>query len=301
MQIVDSHLHFWNPGKIDYFWLNEGAGTLNRHVGLEELEAERQAAGVTCGVFVQASHDPREMDWVLTELNRFPWVSGVVAWLDLQTPDVEMQARQALNDVRFKGVRHLTHDIPDAAWLGREDVGAGLEVLEGLGLSLDLVLRPEQLALAVEVVGRHPGLTIILDHLGNPPLASGDLRGWTADLKALAALPNVCAKVSGLLTRLAPGQDHALLQEAVRTAFDTFGAHRLMYGGDWPVATRAAGYRETLDTLRSVLPAMTPDEEQAFWAGTAGRVYRLSQRAAQSSATQSAATQSQAGQLEVHA
>ena len=275
MERIDSHLHFWDPGRIDYFWLGVGLGALNRPVGLEELEAERQAVGITSGVFVQASHDPRELSWVLTELERFPWVSGVVGWLDLTAPDVGTQARQALNDARFKGVRHLTHDIPDAAWLGRADVGAGLDVLEELGLSLDLVLRPEQLALAAAVVGRHPGLNVVLDHLGNPPLSGGDLRGWSADLKALAVLPNVFAKVSGLLTGLAPGQDHAHLREAVHTAFDLFGAHRLMYGGDWPVATLAAGYRDTLNTLSSVLPPLTPDEEQAFWAGTARRVYRL--------------------------
>ena len=275
MERTDSHLHFWNPDRIDYFWLGDGVGALNRHVGLEELEADRLAAEVCQGVFVQASHDPRELNWVLTELERFPWVTGVVGWLDLTAPDFGAQALAAMQDARFRGVRHLTHDIPGRGWLGRDDVGAGLDVLKELGLSLDLVLRPEQLALAAGVVRRHPGLSVVLDHLGNPPLASGDLRGWRADLKALAALPNVSAKVSGLLTLLAPGQNHDLLREAVNTAFDLFGADRLMYGGDWPVATLAAGYGATLDTLTSVLPVLSPGEAQAFWSGTADRVYRL--------------------------
>ena len=273
--ITDAHLHFWNPQQIEYFWLGPELPTLNREIGLDELEAERLAAGVTRGVFVQASHDPRELGWVLGELDRFPWVSGVVGWLDLTAPDLEEQARTFRNDPRFKGVRHLTHDISDQGWLGRDDVGAGLETLAKLGLSLDLVLHPQQLALASEVVRQHPELNVILDHLGNPPLASGDLSEWSRDVSALAALPNVSAKVSGLLTRLAPGQDEALLKEAVEAAFDCFGPERLMFGGDWPVATQAASYGTTLDTLRRLLPHLNPAETRAFWSGTASTVYRL--------------------------
>ena len=277
-EIIDSHLHFWNPERVDYFWLGSAPPTLRRTVCLDELEPQRLACGVTRGVFVQASHDPRELDWVLRELERFPWVRGVVGWLDLSAPDLERRARAAQQDARFKGVRHLTHDVPDAHWLARSDVGAGLCVLENLGLSFDLVLRPEQLSLAAEVTRQHPGLNVVLDHLGNPPLKSGDLSAWAHDLTALAALPNVTAKVSGLLTGLAASRDHAPLREAVQLAFDLFGARRLMFGGDWPMATLAASYQDTLETLRALLPPLSPGEEQAFWAGTASRVYRLNSR-----------------------
>lgn len=274
-EITDAHLHFWSPARIDYFWLGPHFPVIDREIALDELEPQRLEAGVSQGVFVQASHDPRELDWVMGELDRFPWVCGVVGWLDLTAPDLEEQARTFRNDPRFKGVRHLTHDIPDQGWLGRDDVGAGLETLAKLGLSLDLVLHPQQLALASEVVRQHPELNVILDHLGNPPLASGDLSTWSRDVSALAAFPNVSAKVSGLLTRLAPGQDEALLKEAVEAGFDCFGPERLMFGGDWPVATQAASYRATLSTLARTLPPLSADETRAFWGGTARRVYRL--------------------------
>lgn len=273
--ITDAHLHFWSPARIDYFWLGPHFPLIDREIALDELEPQRLEAGVSQGVFVQASHDPRELNWVLGELDRFPWVGGVVGWLDLTAPDLNEQAKAFMRDPRFKGVRHLTHDIPDGRWLARDDVAAGLNTLSELKLSLDLVLRPEQLRLASEVVERHPGLNVILDHLGNPPLVSGDLSAWASDLSALAALPNVSAKVSGLLTRLAPGQDKALLKEAVETAFECFGPGRLMFGGDWPVATQVASYQETLSALARTLPPLNTAETQAFWGGTARRVYRL--------------------------
>jgi len=273
--ITDAHLHFWSPARIDYFWLGPHFPLIDREIALDELEPQRLEVGVSQGVFVQASHDPRELNWVLGELDRFPWVGGVVGWLDLTAPDLNEQAKAFMRDPRFKGVRHLTHDIPDGRWLDRDDVAAGLNTLSELKLSLDLVLRPEQLRLASEVVERHPGLNVILDHLGNPPLVSGDLSAWTSDVSALAVLPNVSAKVSGLLTRLAPGQDKALLKEAVETAFECFGPGRLMFGGDWPVATQVASYQETLSTLARTLPPLDTAETHAFWGGTARRVYRL--------------------------
>ena len=273
--IVDSHVHCWNPQVIEYFWLDGADESLRRVVTLDELEPQRLAAGVTHGVYVQASHDPREMAWALRILRAFPWVRGVVGWLDLTAPDGLDAAQEALLDDRLRGVRHLTHDIPQGDWLARADVGRALDALAGLGLSLDLVLRPEQLPLAAEVVADHPDLSVILDHLGNPPLADDDLYAWSHDLAALAALPNVTAKVSGLLTRLRPGQDRGSLRRAVAHAFDLFGPSRLMYGGDWPVSTLAADYATTLDALRATLPPLDSARAHAFWAGTADRVYRL--------------------------
>lgn len=273
--IVDSHVHFWNPEKVDYFWIEGADESLQRVVTLDELESPRRAAGVTHGVFVQASHDSRELPWVLAELSAFPWVCGVVGWLDLTNPNGIDAAHDALLDQRCKGVRHLTHDIPEGDWLARGDVNRSLAALPGLGLSLDVVLRPEQLALAAEVISEHPTLTVILDHLGNPPLADDDLRAWTSDVSTLAALPNVSAKVSGLLTRMRPGRESGPLRQAVATAFELFGPARLMYGGDWPIATLAADYQTTLDTLRSALPPLDSVQAQAFWAGTADRTYRL--------------------------
>ena len=45
-----------------------------------------------------------------------------------------------------------------------------------------------------------PEVRFVLDHLSKPPIARGELRPWADDLRALAALPNVAAKLSGLVT-----------------------------------------------------------------------------------------------------
>ena len=47
----------------------------------------------------------------------------------------------------------------------------------------------------------------MLDHVGNPPLVSGDLAAWREALARLAELPNVACKLSGLFTVAEPGAD----------------------------------------------------------------------------------------------
>ncbi|GMA15272.1 amidohydrolase family protein [Deinococcus metallilatus] len=262
--VIDTHIHFWHPEQLHYFWLADSE-PLCRPFLPEALDAERRAAGVVAGIYVQASHDPRENAWALDLARRVGWIRGVVGWLDLTAP-LEKPA-----DPLFKGVRHLTHAIPDRLWLRRADVGHALDRLAEWNLSVDLVVRAEQLPEAERAIREHPGTTFILDHLGNPPL-EGDLTRWQDDLSSVAALPNVAVKLSGLLTHFTAPVDETRLAEAVRHGLNVFGPERVMYGGDWPVSTLKTPYLTTLDTLAR---AAGPLADARLWWENACRYYRL--------------------------
>ncbi|HMD93282.1 MAG TPA: amidohydrolase family protein [Trebonia sp.] len=66
-------------------------------------------------------------------------------------------------------------------------------------------IRPHQLAAATYAAATVPGLTLVLDHAGKPPIASGELAPWRAAIQAFAAQPNTVCKLSGLVTEAAPG------------------------------------------------------------------------------------------------
>jgi len=81
MRIVDTHVHFWNPAALDYFWLKPSEPeALRRAFMPDELEPQRVEAGVTHGVYVQVGHDPRENDWILNATRPYPWIRGIVGW-----------------------------------------------------------------------------------------------------------------------------------------------------------------------------------------------------------------------------
>jgi len=150
-------------------------------------------------------------------------------------------------------------------------VQRGLTAVAEAGLAYDLVVLPHQLPACAKAAALLPRLTFVLDHLGKPPIASGALDPWATDLRALAALPNTVAKLSGLVTEAGPGWTPATLQPYVETALDLFGPDRLMFGSDWPVCELVAGYGDVIAALTDVLGG----RPAGIFGGTAVRVYGL--------------------------
>jgi L-fuconolactonase len=116
----------------------------------------------------------------------------------------------------------------------------------------------------------------VLDHLAKPPIAAGEWEPWAADLAALAELPNVTAKISGLITEARwDDWDAPRIGRYARHALDVFGPSRCAFGSDWPVCTLAAGYGDVLDLAEAVTRELSPSERADVLGGTARRVYRL--------------------------
>ena len=251
--IVDAHQHFWDPSAADYPWMTDEVAVLRRQFGPDDLEPLLRGHGVTATVVVQARHSLEETHELLAVAAATPFVAGVVGWLDL-TGDVERQLGEL--DGALVGVRHQVHDEPDAAWLLRDDVQRGLAAVGEAGLVYDLLVRTRELPAAVETVGRHPGTKFVLDHAGKRPREDED---WERNVRALAELPNVACKLSGLLTEQRPAETAAQVLE-------WFGPERCMFGSDWPVCLLAGEYGDSL--------ALLPHDEHVL-ARTAIRTYGL--------------------------
>ena len=56
---------------------------------------------------------------------------------------------------------------------------------------------------------------------------------------------------------------------------DIVGADRLLFGSDWPVCLLAASYDVVLATARTLIAALTSNEQAAILGATAIAVYRL--------------------------
>jgi predicted TIM-barrel fold metal-dependent hydrolase len=205
-------------------------------------------------------------------------VAAVVGWADL-TSDVPAQLerlRAGYGGNLLRGVRHLVQDEPDPQWLLREDVLMGLRSLANTDLPYDVLVRPPQLPAAVELSRRLPEVRLVLDHAGKPDLASGDLEGWSRDVRALAESEQVVCKVSGLITEA----DHqrwslADLRPAWDTVLEAFGPGRLLFGSDWPVCLLAASWERWAATIAELIAPLSPDEADAVLRSTATATYRL--------------------------
>ncbi|MEU3410731.1 amidohydrolase family protein [Streptomyces sp. NPDC006658] len=277
---VDAHHHVWDLTVRDQDWLHgPGLAPLRRDFLLTDLEPEARAAGIGATVLVQTVTVPEETPELLALAAGHDLVAGVVGWTDLTRPDIadELARLRALpGGALLKGIRHQVQSEPDPEWLLRPDVLRGLAAVADAGLVHDLVVLPHQLPACARAAALLPGLTFVLDHLGKPPVATGAREPWATRLRALAALPNTVAKLSGLVTEAAPGARTAdALRPYADIALDAFGPGRLMYGSDWPVCTRAASYAEVLHTARELTARLAEAERTALFEATAARVYAL--------------------------
>jgi predicted TIM-barrel fold metal-dependent hydrolase len=141
----------------------------------------------------------------------------------------------------------------------------------------------------VALLAKVPGLPVVLDHLGKPPV-SGDADGWERDLCDLAALPRVSVKLSGVAPEASP-RGGTIRRQALpwlAVALDAFGAERCMVGSDWPVSAVSvgreapAGGSHTCSTMSgprcpsamisrggrpplSIRSASLPDDQSSHW------------------------------------
>jgi L-fuconolactonase len=244
--IVDAHQHFWDPATADYPWMTD---ELRRRYGPNDLAPLLNEHGVSGTIVVQARDSFDETRELLALASATPFVLGIVGWVDL-TGDVAGSLDGLV------GVRHQVQDEADPSWLLRDDVQRGLAAVGEAGLVFDLLVREPQLPAAVETVRRNPGTKFVLDHVAKRPRDDG---AWAEGVSALAELPNVTCKLSGLLTEFDPAGTAA-------RALEWFGAERCMFGSDWPVCLLAGSYGDTL--------AVVGDDEEVL-AGTAIRTYGL--------------------------
>ncbi|MEU6990847.1 amidohydrolase family protein [Streptomyces sp. NPDC046465] len=278
--LVDAHHHVWDLSVRDQEWITgEALAGLRRDFSLADLAPEARAAGVTATVLVQTVTVPEETPELLALADGSELVAGVVGWTDLTRPDVAdtlAALRELPGGQHLVGIRHQVQGEPDPEWLLRPDVRKGLTALAEAGLAHDLVVLPHQLPACAKIAAELSELTLVLDHLGKPPVVTGALEPWASAVRALAARPNTVCKLSGLVTEA----DHKTwtvddLRPYADTVLTAFGPGRLMFGSDWPVSTLAASYTEVLDAARLLTGSLDTEEKGEVFGGTARRVYGL--------------------------
>jgi len=273
---IDAHQHFWQYSPEEYGWISEAMPAIRRSFLPADLKPLLEAAGFHASVAVQARQTLEETRWLLELADANAHIAGVVGWVELCSRDVIGQIEDLAHNPKFVGVRHVLQDEPDDRFMLREDFRTGLGLLNGYGLAYDLLLHPRHLPVAAELVAQFPEQRFVLDHLSKPFIANGKVEPWRKDLKTLAAFPNVCCKLSGMVTEAKWGVwTEADFTPYLDAALESFGADRLMIGSDWPVCLLSGDYAATMGIVMGYVAKLTEVEQSAILGGTCARFYRL--------------------------
>jgi L-fuconolactonase len=277
-EIIDAHQHFWQLSlPFDYGWLETPRHEpIHRDFLPEHLEPHLRALGIRRAIFVQTQHNLEENRWAFGLADRYPFIAGIVGWIDLASDPCEEQLLELKRRPKFAGVRHVTQDEPDDDFIVGPNILRGLKVLEKHGVPFDLLFYVKHLRHVPALARRLPALRMVIDHLAKPHIRQRRSDDWLPDFRAAAGFPNVYCKLSGMITeadwRSWTAGD---LKPYVQAALEHFGPERCMFGSDWPVCELAGSYEQVYHALVEALGPISEPERAAIFGGTASRYYGI--------------------------
>ncbi|MGI8857959.1 MAG: amidohydrolase family protein [Thermomicrobiales bacterium] len=279
--IVDAHVHLWDPTAFRMPWL-DGNKRLNMPYGLAEYREQTAGLPIEALVYLQVEVAPAygllEAQWAAERAAEDDRLKAIIAWAPLEDGAPCCTYLDALVQVSplVRGVRRVTQFEADIAFTSRPGFVEATRMLPEHGLSCDICIHHPQLPSAIALVRACPETQFVLDHIAKPDIKGHLIEPWRRQMAELAALPNVCCKISGMTTEadhnhwtpddLAPYLAHVLA---------VFGEDRVLYGGDWPVVLDAAPYRRWADTLDALTAHLSPEAKRKLWGENARRFYRI--------------------------
>lgn len=226
MLIVDAHVHLWakstpNPG--------------HRQVPVltgDELLAEMAAAGVDAAVIQPPNWDPTSNEVAIAAARKHPQRYAVLGWFPLDKPESRALIAGWKQQPGMLGLRFtfmLPHQVnwpSDGTldWLWPAAEKAGLPVALGAANFLPIV---------GQIAERHPGLRLIVDHLGMPARMKDDAA--FANLPALLALAkhrNVAVKATGAAGYSSEPYPFRNIHPHLKAVYEAFGPERMFWGTD---------------------------------------------------------------------
>ena len=274
---IDSHVHIWDRSRGEIFIAEQQFPALTGKAFLpQDLEPVLAETNAESAVLV---HGPATVDHALHCLelcHAHACFRSVVGWVDLRSADPTALLDQQARDRAFRGVRFAPMLDADPEDYLRSD--AALRICDALrtGGALVEILAPPPLFDAVAALAiAHPDLPVVLAHFGLPDTNPDSFADWQRSMAELAALPNVKVQLSGLPLTGRQERDRPFAQAHVAAMLKLFGADRLLYASNWPVATALVSPRRWRELLDEVLQAegVPQADQEAIYRTNALQLY----------------------------
>lgn len=258
MLIVDAQVHIWGSGPP--------TTPTHRQVAVfstEELLKEMDDAGVDAAVIHPPGWDPNSNELAVEAARLHPNRLAILGNFPLDRPESRAlidgwKRRPGMLGLRFTFLQPHQRTWPTDGtidWLWPAAERAGLPV------ALQAV---DFLPVVGRVAERHPGLRLMVDHLGG--------RGGTATTKdaeafanlpqllALARYPNVAVKATGAPSYSSQPYPFRSIHPYLRQIYDAFGSERMFWGTD--ITRMPCSWRECLTLFTEELPWLTERDKE---------------------------------------
>jgi L-fuconolactonase len=278
---IDSHHHLWDLSLRPYDWITGDAMLpIKRNFDVSDLHRALEGTGIERTIAVQASTTFDETFELLALADQLPTIVGVVGWLPIDSNNAIEECEKYLTATGasyLKGIRDIAQDHPDPNYLSRPQSIKNVQQLGKLDLTYDILTKTPELRAGIELVKACPDVQFVLDHISKPYISREETEPWKSLISELSSFENVSCKVSGLVTEanwkswkvedFRPYVDHII---------ECFGAERIMYGSDWPVALLATSkYCDLVDLAEELTSQLSESEKEFFWRENAKSAYKI--------------------------
>lgn len=281
---IDSHQHFWQVSRGDYFWMSPSAPILCRDYLPEDLKPLLGKHQIDKTILVQAAPTVAETNFLLNIAAEQDFVAGVTGWLNMDSESFAEQFTGYIRLPKFAGLRPMLQDLPEDDWILKPRVMQSLRQVAERDFPFELLTYTRQLPFVLKALDEVPKLRAVVNHISKPEIRERKMEPWKSLLHEVAQHPNVYCKLSGMITeadlqKWKPDD----LRPYVESVLEDFGPERVMFGSDWPVCLLAGTYDQVIDALISVLaPHLDEAATAAVFGDNAARFYKLNSGGAES-------------------
>ena len=278
--LLDTHMHLVYRDKASYGWTKDIPSLAEDNFKLEDYNVLTEGLGIGGTLFMETGVDDpdyqKETRFVKTLADDSDSsLRGLIASI---RPENDEGFETWLNETIEMGVvgyRRILHVVPDE--MSQSDIfRTNVRKIGTSGKPFDICFLPKQLPVALKLAQACDNTSMVLNHCGVPNIASDELDPWRKDIEALAQMPNVICKLSGLMAYCAPGTSSLeKIQPYVDHVLNCFGANKMVWGSDWPVVNLGKGLPEWITVTRKILDKLSTDEANAIANGTAQTVYKV--------------------------
>ena len=234
MIIIDSQVHIWGPETPDKPYMKEDASKPHRPVPLEyqELIQVMDTNGVQRTVCVPPTWEGYSNEESLKAARLHPDRFAVMGRIAVYKPESRTLLAGWKNQPGMLGIRIAFHQGRSKLWLEDGTADWLWDTAERYNIPI-MVFAPDGVPKIGEVAERHPGLRLIVDHMGlSSALRGKSLEPAVADLLKLARFGNLAVKVSALPCYVDEPYPFPTLHLLIRRVVDAFGPQRSFWGTD---------------------------------------------------------------------
>ncbi len=274
MRIVDTHLHLVYRDRFSYPWLAD-APPLNRQWTADDYFAKAIALGIETALHMEVDVAEEDMEAETRFIvGAHPRIGGAVASARPESDGFAayLECVRAIPGV--KGIRRILHTSPDELG-GTALFAENIQRIGDAGLPFDLCVLARQLPIGRALAAKCPNTQFVLDHCGVPDIAGQALDPWRDEIRALSKLPNVAAKISGVVAYAKPDWVVDDLKPFVEHVIACFGWDRVVWGSDYPVCTLTADLERWVSASKHIASGASTDEQAKLFHRNAERIYGL--------------------------